>query len=191
MIEVKSDHYTLAGWLAIVSAVLFVSEVALAVFLKFLGLELFITPVHVANLFIGIYLLLKFRSLLNHQFGFYAADILITIMIVVNIVFFIIGMVEFSASTLGLELEAQQTLPLITMVLFVPFSLLTILFGAVLLKMKDDLFGLLKPYAFTTIGSGVCGATIILAPLGLLAAVIALVIMGMIFLRARREAEFL
>jgi hypothetical protein len=193
MTETRADQYTLAGWLAIISAVLLVPEIGLAVLLGFIssGLDIFIVPIHIANLVIGIYILYMFRRLLNRQFDFHTTDILITVLIVVNIVFFVIGLVELSVSAIGLDLDVERGLSLITMILFIPFSLLTIAFGVMLLKLKDDLFGLLKPYAYTTIGSGVCGATVILAPIGLLAAVAALVMLGMIFLRAKREAEIL
>ena len=92
---------------------------------------------------------------------------------------------------IGMDSYAENILSIITLALFVPFSIITVVFGVVLLKLKNDLFGLLNPYAFTTIASGVCGATVILAPIGLLAAIAALVMLGMIFLRAKREAEIL
>ena len=59
-----------------------------------------------------------------------------------------------------------------------------------LLKLKDDLFGLLKPYAYTTLAAAICGATIILMPIGLIIQLAALVIQGMIFLRAKEQVEF-
>jgi hypothetical protein len=193
MTDTQTDRYSLAGWLAIVSAVLLVPEIGLAVFLGFIssGLDILVAPIHIVNLAIGIYILYVFRRLLNQQFHFRATDVLITVLILVNVVFFFVGLLELAVNTIGLALLSEHELSLVTMVLFVPFSLLTIVFGVVLLKLKDDLFGLLKPYAYTTIASGVCGATIILAPIGLLAAVAALVMLGMIFLRAKREAEFL
>jgi len=193
MTETRPCQFLLAGWLAIASAILLVPEIALGVLLSFIshGLEFLIVPIHVANLVIGIYILIMFRRLRNQQLGFHMADILITILIVANVIFFVIGLVELSLTIVKLDLVPEYYLSLITMILFIPFSLVTIVFGVVLLKMKDDLFGLLKPYAYTTIVSGVCGATVILAPIGLLSAVAALVILGMIFLRTQREAEIL
>jgi hypothetical protein len=193
MTEPGNPEYTWAGWLAITSAVLLVPEIVLAAALGFIssGLNILVAPIHIANLAIGIYILYMFRRLLNRQFDFHATDTLITVLIVVNVVFFVIGLIDLLVSTMGLELVAERDLSWITMILFVPFALLTIVFGVMLLKLRDDLFGLLKPYAYTTIASGVCGATIILAPIGLLAAVVALVILGMIFLRAKREADIL
>jgi len=189
----SESSYTLAGWLAILSAVLLVPEIGLSFLIGLIStdLNLLLIPLHTLNLAIGIYILLMFRRLLNQQFDFHATDTMITVLIIVNIIFFFIGLIEFFAMAIGLDLNAERFLSLSTMILFVPFSLLTIVFGVLLLKLENDLYGLLKPYAYTTIVSGVCGATIVLAPIGLLAAVVTLVMLGMIFLRSDREAEIL
>jgi len=193
MTQADTNQYALAGWLAIVSAVMLMPEIALAVLSEseFPALYVFVIPIHIANLVIGIYILYMFRRLLNRQFAFHATDFLITVLIIVNVVFFVIGLIEFSVNLIGLDWKEKLSLSLITIMLFVPFGLLTVVFGVMLLKMKDDLFGLLRPYAYTTIGSGVCGATVVLAPIGLFAAVVALIMTGMIFLRAKKEAEIL
>jgi hypothetical protein len=190
--EAVSQSYTLAGWLAIISAILLIPEVGLAVILDFVksDLEVIILPIHIANLIIGIFVLYTFRRLLNREFNFHNTDVIITVMILINVVSFVIGFIELGNSMFGLDLAVEQDLSLAIGVLLIN-SIVTIVFGVMLLKLKDDLFGLLQPYAYTTIVSGVCGATILLAPLGLLAAVIALVMLGMIFLRAKREAAIL
>ena len=59
-----------------------------------------------------------------------------------------------------------------------------------LFQVSDDLFGLLKPFAYTTIASGICGVTVILMPIGMLIGLAALIIEGMIFLRAKEQVEF-
>lgn len=193
MAETENNQYSLAGWLAIISAVLLVPEIVLGVLVAFVspGLKVFIAPLHVANLCIGIYILYMFRRLLNRNFDFHKADTLIILLIAVNIASFVIGLAGLLAGLTGLGQNAELIISWITLALFIPFSVLTIVFGVVLFKLTDDLYGLKKPYASTTILSGVCGATVILAPVGLLAAVAALFMLGMIFLRARREADIL
>ena len=101
------------------------------------------------------------------------------------------GILELATYTRELNSGAESLLPIVDKVLYITFGLLTITFGVVLLKLRDDLYGLLRPYVFATIGSGVCGATLILAPVGKLAAAVAYVTLGMIFLRAKREADYL
>lgn len=193
VVATSNHRYALAGWLSIASAVLLVPEIGLSVLLKFLasGLEALIAPLHVVNLAIGIFVLYMFRSLLNERYNFHGVDIPIMILICTNIVFFILGLFDlFSGIIMGAAALALG-ISVLTMVLFVLFSIVNIVFGVMLLKLKNDLFGLLKPFAYMTIASGVLGATVILAPLGLIAAVAALVILGMIFLRAKEEAEIL
>ena len=192
MIEAKTNQYTLAGWLAIISAILLVPEIGLAVLLEFISssMEVIIAPIHIVNLIIGVYILYMFRKLLNREFNFHSTDLIITILIIINIVSFIIGIIELGGSMFGLDLTADHNLTIVIFVLIVN-CILTIIFGVMLLKLEGDLYGMLKPYAYTTIGSGVCGATVILAPIGFLAAIAGLVMLGMIFLRAKRDAEIL
>jgi hypothetical protein len=193
MKEINQNQYTLAGWLAIVSAVLFMPELILAVLAEFFTpeLKIIVIPIHIVNVIIGVYILYMFRRLLNQLFDFHAVDVLINILIVVNIIFFSIGMVEMTVSLMHSGGRMSDDISILVAVLFVPYSIIMVVFGAVLLKMKDDLFGLLKPFAYTTILSGVCGATIILSPVAMLAAIATLVMQGMIFLRAKREVEIL
>ncbi len=54
------------------------------------------------------------------------------------------------------------------------------IFGIKLLEMQDNLNGLLKPCAFLNIAAGICFATFILAPLGLLFGAGGDVMMGLI-----------
>mgnify|MGYP006870737291 CR=1 FL=1 len=65
----------------------------------------------------------------------------------------------------------------------VPLGILSVIFGIKLLEMQDNLNGLLKPYAILNIVAGVCFATFILAPLGLLIGAAGDVVMGLILLR--------
>jgi hypothetical protein len=65
-------------------------------------------------------------------------------------------------------------------------GILSIVFAVKLLRLQDDLFGLLKPYAYATMASAVCLATVILAPVGMLVDAAATVMLGVIFLRAAR-----
>jgi hypothetical protein len=76
------------------------------------------------------------------------------------------------------------------MVLFIPYCVITVIYAYKLLKLDDDLFGLLKPFAYSTMAAGICGATIILMPIGLIIQLAAFVIQGMIFLRAKEQIEF-
>lgn len=66
----------------------------------------------------------------------------------------------------------------------IPLGVISIVFAVKLLHLPDDLFGLLTPFSYTIIASGMCYASIILSPLGIIGEAAAGVILGMIFFRA-------
>jgi hypothetical protein len=180
--------YALAGWLAITGAVILVPEIGLSLLLDkisgtYPGAKAIITWLNIVGLAISVYILYMFRSLLNERYNFHGTDTLIMILIGTNVLFAVIGL-------LGLIPELTVVMSVLVLVLFVPFGVVNIVFAVKLLKLQDDLFGLLKPFAYTTIAAGICGASVILMPLGMLAATAALIMQGMIFLRAKEEVQF-
>lgn len=184
-----TSGYVLAGWLAIASAILLVPQVILALIIEYLFgrhpvWTMTVAVMNIVGLVIGVYVLYMFRRLLNERCSFHDVDTLITILILVNVASSLLGLV-------GLLPNFQTAAGVAVAVLFVPFGILEIVFGVKLLQVKDNLFGLLKPFAYFTIAGGVCAATILLSPIGLLLAVTALVIQGIIFLRAGDDTEFL
>jgi hypothetical protein len=189
----NSNHYTLAGWLAIVLAVMLIPQIGLSILDELVSkkLNIFMIPVHVINALIGLFLLITFRKLLNNEFNFFKVNSLITIQIIISIAIGVIGIIGATGELLGMGKGFEVMIAMITLAFFVPYNIVMIIFGVQIQKMEDDMFGLLKPFAYATIGSGICGATVLLIPIGLLFAMTALVIEGMIFLRANREAEIL
>ena len=187
--EMNKTHYALAGWLAILQAVLILPQIALAVFLEFLSesypvLKVMLVIMKITGLAVGVYVLYIFKRLLNERYAFHKTDILIMIFIGAQVFLFLLGII-------GLIPALEIAAGIATFVLLVPFAVLEIIFGILLLKLEDDLFGLLKPFAYITIAGGICGATVILLPFYLLAGLVTLVIQGMIFLRAKEATEFL
>jgi hypothetical protein len=55
------------------------------------------------------------------------------------------------------------------------------------MRLSNNLYGLLKPFSYTNIVSGICFITFILAPLGIIAGAVADVILGVIFFRAAEQ----
>jgi hypothetical protein len=188
------NRYALAGWLAIAQAVLLFPEIGVAVVADYLlgtspFIKVAVAPIHIASMLVGIYVLYMFRDLLGRRFEFHRTDNVLVTLIGANVVFIVLGILGL---VLGLLAGAAEDLfDVLTLVLFVPYNIIVVVFGIMLLKLEDDLFGLLKPLVFMTITSGVLGATIILSPLGLLAHIASLIILGMVFLRAKGEIEFL
>ena len=184
----NENQYAAAGWLAVASAVIVLPSILGTLILDWIAKDYPIAKALIAvfqlfGLAVSIYLLYILRRLLNDRYDFHKTDNLITALIWFNAVFTGLGI-------LGLISELEIVAGILVMILFVPFAILDILFAVRLLKLNDDLFGLLKPFAYTKIAAGICGATIILAPLGMLISTASIFIMGMIFLRAKEGVEF-
>lgn len=181
--------YALAGWLAIASAVLMIPQIILVLaieyfFGKYAAWKLAFSTLNTVGVFIGVYVLYMFKELLNRRFRFHQTDTMIMILIGFTVASFLVG-------AAGLIPDLELIGGIVGIALMIPFGIITILFGVFLLKLNDDLFGLLKPYAYLEIASGIGAATIILAPIGVLFAIGALIMQGMIFLRAHEEEQYL
>ena len=96
--------------------------------------------------------------------------------------------------TLGISGQHLTTPDIILLVtffsVFYVMGVVSIIYGIRLLRLKGDLFGMLKVYVYTTIAGGVCLVSIILLPLSLIVAVATYILEGMIFLRAAEDEEF-
>jgi hypothetical protein len=183
-----SNKYNLAGWLAILYAVMLVPQIVFGFIVEKTAsgnpvAETFMTLLNLAGYALVIYVLAMFRHLLNERFDFHEVDIFIWILIWANVLFAGLGLV-------ALVPVLERPLGFMVLALFVPYSIITAVLGFKLLHLKDDLFGLLKPYAYTTIALGILGATILLMPIALFIQIAALIIQGMIFLRAKEQVEF-
>jgi hypothetical protein len=188
----NNNKYKTAGWLSIANAVLTVPTIALGFLLEYVARSspvVNILQILLSILFcaLGVYILYVFKDLLNTRYQFHIADNLILTLIWINIIFTITGLPKYLIPDVGV---VKLTLDIIGVVLFYLMGIITVIFGIRLLKIKDDLFGLLKPFAYMNIVSGVFIMSILLLPFGLLAAVTAYIIQGIIFLRAAEDLEF-
>jgi hypothetical protein len=184
----SDNRYQLAGWLSIAGAVLMVPLVVSTIFVEkmsagALWVIVLISAKLVVSMLVSVYIYCMFKKLLNERYKFHRVDTLILIFIGATILYFILGV-------MGLFPQMERTMAVISMALFVPFGVVNILLGVNILKLDDDLFGFLKPYAYLTITAGVFAVTLVLAPLGMLAAITTLFIQGMIFLRVKEQLEF-
>ena len=193
------NTYTLAGWLAIGAAVLALPLMFLGIMVDvatrkgselvpvFLLLFACVNVVHVTML---VYAFARLRHLLNERFGFHVVDTLIVGIIVINIAIVSVSIVSRIGLVGGLLPEALVPVALgVIVFLAVPLAILGIVFAVKLLSLQDDLHGLLRPYAYTSIAASICFATIVLAPLGMIVAAVSTAILGAIFLRADRAPQ--
>jgi hypothetical protein len=146
--------------------------------------------VNVAHMAMYVYAFARLRHLLNERFGFHAVDTLIIAIIAVNVTLVSVSIAYRVAYVAGVLSESLVPVALGTIVLLaLPLAIMGIIFAVKLLSLQDDLHGLLKPYAYTCIAAGICFATIILAPLGMIVAAVSTAILGTIFLRADRAPQ--
>jgi hypothetical protein len=188
----KKSQYTLAGWLAITSVILFCPLFAISItydirasihhtFMPvFFSVIVLLTVVQTAC---SIYAFYQFKHLLNQRYQYHDADILIMVMIIGTILI----------TTLVLPFKAFTSMPMnlvgLVPVIFigVPISIVGIVFGVKLLRLNHSLHGLLKPLAFTNIAACCCFMTVLLAPIGMLLAVTFDLLLGVAFLRGEEK----
>jgi hypothetical protein len=118
---------------------------------------------------------------LNVRFQFHQADIYISLLIWGNVV-----LSAFSLLALGSQ-GFESFMNILSIVSFIIFGILAIMFATRLLPFPGNLYGLLKPFCYTTIASGICFITVLLAPMGIIVGAVADVILGIIFFRAAEQ----
>ncbi|MBM4141548.1 MAG: hypothetical protein FJ242_08750 [Nitrospira sp.] len=115
------------------------------------------------------------------RFKFHDVDTYISVLIWGNVVLSILNLLSLVRS----ELEAS--LIGFLMGAFILLQIIYIVFAIRILRLPDNLFGLLKPFSYTSIASGICLASIILIPVGFIVSAAADVILGIIFFRAAKQ----
>jgi hypothetical protein len=131
---------------------------------------------------LGIYAILRFRSLLNERFEFHAVDTLIPVLIVT-------GIIMGAFSYLARVVEAVIPLMAAAVMVGIVSAILGVVFAVRLLQLPGDLRGYLKPLAYTYGAASICMGLVILAPLGLVLFTAGDVILGLILLGADRLEE--
>lgn len=170
----QHEYMKTAGWVCIVSAVttfpiLIMQYLALSgesysaqAILSFISLGLF------------IYIFHSLRRLLNEEFDFHLVDTHITVLIWVNVGVTVISTVVTTP---------DAVFAIFVLIALVALGIVMISFAITLMKLQDQLAGFLKPFCYLSIAVGVCTASIILIPLGLLASIAADVLLALVFFR--------
>ena len=189
--SIRDLRFKIAGWFSIYVGIF---EIPLFIFSLFARSDPSLKPVLLYTAFLPlilirwvcvVYALIQFRRLLNERYGFYKADVIITIQIVVSVITCV-------KDILMNNLEALFPLSDLTSglggALYI-FSLLVdgtvgIFLGATLLAIREDPYGSLRLYAVITIISSSCLLTILLLPVAGLLFLVGSVILGIIFLKA-------
>ena len=179
------DEKTLnvAGWLAVVSAVITIPYVVLLIMMEFVGSPsvqlLYLDSLgQIGITALSIYVLVIFRRVLNQKADFHAVDNFITILIWITVALTVVGVINN-----GLSSETQENIGLLIILLLVPLGVVWAVFGFKLLNCDDDLFGHLKKLAYLTIAIGILLGTIVLAVVVPIVSAVADVVLALIFFR--------
>jgi hypothetical protein len=194
MNETTKNEYALAGWLAIAAAVLmlpsfvlgFATEIA-----KHRAPELvllLLVPYFVITIcytVFSIYVLLRFRTLLNTRHSFHAIDGLVTAIVVG-----VIAMTLYAVPMKILGLLGVIDDPPLVILAVVPIAVigitlgvLSIILGARLLRLPVDSTSYYRVYAWICIAAGICFVTFFLGPLGGLIDAAGNIVLAMLFLQ--------
>jgi hypothetical protein len=175
----------LAGWLSITNAIFAIPSIAMSWFLDSIGgagAKLSQAILTLVSLGLFLYVIISLRKLLNYRFQFREVDIYISLLIWGNVILDI-----FSLLSLGSR-GFEWLMNILSIVSFIVFGILAIMFATRLLRLSGNLYGLLKPFCYITIVSGICFITVFLSPVGIIAGAVADVILGVIFFRAAEQS---
>lgn len=183
---VTSNKLRIAGFLAMTSAILSIPVLLLSYHFNendTLGYALFLTFMQIIALCFFTYLNLFLKKFLNLRFSFHDADNYIDFLITINFFLCFAGIAEIYLSTFAEPLEQFSLL------LLGSFGIGQLLFGIKLFQLPDTLQGLLKPFCFFVILTGILVTTIFLSPFAALTGAIADVMLGTIFFQACETCE--
>lgn len=126
-----------------------------------------------ALLFVAITLLLK--KLLNARFSFHDTDRSIDLMVVANVLASGMAVVALCVAQL------KETLEIAVLVTVVFQGLVQVRFGSRLLRLQDNLDGMLRPFCYLNMATGVCVASVVLIVVGVVVSSITDLMLGTIF----------
>ncbi len=195
--------YALAGWLAIAMAVLFplgfllgfIQEIIAGRMAGGRAMPTFGAAdiIFLANTITSVYVYLRLRKLLNERYMYPGINTLITLSIAWII------LIQVDSLAIKLLMMALWPMKDLTAVLIqapvMVFNLLSIgvidlFIGLRLLGQKEKLGERFTAFAYITLIAATCELTLILTPIALILVPVSSVILGMIFLREKEEAEF-
>ena len=198
----SENRYSLGGWLALVAAVLFPVSFGLGLVQTVvahgaLGYKgPFIGPSDgIAVLFtiLAVYALIVFRRFLNERYQFHRIDTLITLSIVWSILLQIISLAADGLMMLAWPISEKAYLIVnlsILAVFMLAVGIIDILIGVRLMQARQGFGGLLKVFAILNLVAGLLEVSVFLSPIALILVPVSLVILGLLLLRDREEAEF-
>jgi hypothetical protein len=115
------------------------------------------------------------KKLLNEQYSFHDTDRQIDLMIMANVGAGVLVLVGLFFAPL------KETLGIAALVVMVFLGIVQIQFGYRLLKLQENLGGMLKPFCYTNMLTGICIASVILIIVGVAVSAVSDLMLGTIF----------
>jgi hypothetical protein len=181
---ITKEKLTRAGWISIANALFTVPAIAMSFYLESTeGTEARFAQavLIVVSLALFVYILSSLKQLLNVRFRFHDVDIYISYLLWGNLS---LSLFLFLALA---NKEFESAVSILSILAYIFFGILSILFAKRLFRIPYSLYGLLKPYCYITIVSGACFIAIILIPVGILTGAVTDFILGIIFFRAAEQ----
>jgi hypothetical protein len=181
---ITEGQLNLAGWLSITNAIFAIPSIAMSWFLDTIGgagAKLSQAILTLVSLGLFLYVIISLRKLLNYRFQFHEVDMYISLLIWGNVVLAILSLLSLGSGRIDFAMN------ILSIISFIVFGILAIMFATRLLRLPGNLYGLLKPFCYITIVSGVCFITVFLSPVGIIAGAVTDVILGIIFFRAAEQ----
>jgi hypothetical protein len=122
------------------------------------------------------FIVLYLMKFINAFFKFHSVDRNLMLLIVANIVVAVLTLVAIYFTQL------KESIEYAVLTIVVAQGIVQIQLGYKLLKLPNDLGGMLKPFCYANIATGVLMASIFLIPLGIVASAVSDLMLGTIFL---------
>jgi hypothetical protein len=182
---ITKEKLNLAGWISITNALFTVPAVAMSFYLESMeGIDTRLVQAVLILVSLGlfVYILFSLKQLLNVRFRFHDVDLYISYLLWGNLS---LSLFLFLALA---NKEFESAVSILSILAYIFFGILSILFAKRLLRLPYSLYGLLKPYCYITLISGACFITVILIPVGIVTGAVTDFILGIVFFRAAEQA---
>jgi hypothetical protein len=175
-----SRNLKIAGWLAMASAFLTIPLEYLSFSLEArtdLGATVLQTIIQLFGTILFLAITLYIKRFLNCILNFRATDATIDLMIITGIVAGVLSVAGLYVTPL------KESIGYAELGILMVQGIFQVQFGYKLLKLPYDLGGLLKPFCYANIATGILLASIVLMPLGIVVSALSDLMLGTIFFK--------
>jgi len=187
MEEITKGEFRIAAWLSIINAVLTVPVYFLGVISYFgnhPGIKAIYAILMVIALILLIAVFLALQKALNVLYNFHDVDTYISAFLVLNAIATVIDIIFVPiAKSPRLHITAGVLCTIASIICGVAL----LIFAIKVLSFKENIVGLLRPFAYAILAQAICMVTVVLTPFALFASVAADVILALLFFRLSEQ----